>query len=904
MRLRKANWNLDLPIDEANKRNEIVPIAESSVIRFIDIENGIDTKELYLESDKIDKEIKKLKKLPTTVENRNAIKLAYNDKYNKLFIKDYVCIVMDSISDFNRLNRKAGFFINGIKYKRLLGTSGGIKKNVVVYVNVNLYDNIEKRINNGRDMTKEFVPAKLEAYKALSCSASVPVSVPKGVLVVDDCVTHFNSRVIKIDDTQSDYPIQTVEDNYPIDLIDSDGYGLISPTLSMKWAEDLGEQYVISGFCIRNSFCKGMVFTFDFEMFAKEVCDESYIVKDIWGNSVDVRNVDLVLTASMLKLWDSYKDIDHYLACCNENDYTFSVTKTAPEILENQRSTNYQFLQSLYLTDDMISRLVNPTIEMLRDVLGFDYRKTLLFLKGSHLDEMDFNHEDCDFAKALMIDKRMINDPFVKSKIHNMIRKRINQAKIGVLNVRANYSIISGDPYSLCQHIFGKPVTGLLKAGEFYSKYWSEKGVDKVACFRAPMTCHNNIRILNIRTSEDMKKWYKYMTTVTIFNSWDTTTHALNGADKDSDSVFTTDNKEIMESVRPTDAIFCVQKTANKLTPTQNDLSKSNKDGFGDQIGVVTNHITSMFDVLANYDENSKEYSTLMYRIMCGQNYQQNAIDKIKGIVAKKMPKFWYDNRANKIKEGDSSEVVIQKQFNQRIVSDKQPYFFKYIYPHRMKAYNKHLDKANKNCLMRFGIPLSELLIKSNRTNEEEEFVKWYFIKMPLSISKSVMNKICWLVEGEFDNLKSNSYSNDFDYSILMSDKPYTKGRYNAIKKLYSDYNKTLKEQSQIFSLKKVDKEERKTLRKMFKHQFKIKASELCSDAEELCNIVIKLCYNNNNSKQFAWDVCGDTIIQNLLKNNEYKVSYPVPDSMGDIVFDGERFSMITEEVVNEDNIR
>jgi 3'-phosphoadenosine 5'-phosphosulfate (PAPS) 3'-phosphatase len=205
---------------------------------------------------------------------------------------------------------------------------------------------------------------------------------------------------------------------------------------------------------------------------------------------------------------------------------------------------------------------------------------------------------------------------------------------------------------------------------------------------------------------------------------------------------------------------------------------------------------------------------------------------------------------------------------------------------------------------MRFGIPLSELLIKSNRTNEEEEFVKWYFIKMPLSISKSVMNKICWLVEGEFDNLKSNSYSNDFDYSILMSDKPYTKGRYNAIKKLYSDYNKTLKEQSQIFSLKKVDKEERKTLRKMFKHQFKIKASELCSDAEELCNIVIKLCYNNNNSKQFAWDVCGDTIIQNLLKNNEYKVSYPVPDSMGDIVFDGERFSMITEEVVNEDNIR
>lgn len=69
-----------------------------------------------------------------------------------------------------------------------------------------------------------------------------------------------------------------------------------------------------------------------------------------------------------------------------------------------------------------------------------------------------------------------------------MIRKRIKDAKVGVIKVSGNYSIISGDPYSLCQSMFGLEVTGLLKAGELYNKYWIDKGAEYVSCFRAPMT--------------------------------------------------------------------------------------------------------------------------------------------------------------------------------------------------------------------------------------------------------------------------------------------------------------------------------------------------------------------------------------------------------------------------------
>ena len=135
----------------------------------------------------------------------------------------------------------------------------------------------------------------------------------------------------------------------------------------------------------------------------------------------------------------------------------------------------------------------------------------------------------------------------------------------------------------------------------------------------------------------------------------------------------------------------------------------------------------------------------------------------------------------------------------------------------------------------------------------------------------------------------------------LKTNKQYSKGRFNAIKELYKDYRQKIQQQLQIFKLQKIDAEERKIHRQIFKEDFRNKAFVLCSDTEELCNIVIDLCYkNSNDSKQFAWDICGDIIIENLLKNNNYKVSYPILDELGDIYFDGNSFSMVTVEVINE----
>ena len=132
--------------------------------------------------------------------------------------------------------------------------------------------------------------------------------------------------------------MSVVEDG-DVELIDSDGYGLMSPDLARRWGYDLRLDYRPAGLCLRNSFCKGMVFAFDFYEFAESVAG-SYIVKDIWGEEHDIRNIDLILTASMLKLWDSYHSIDEYLWNCQHNGYCFSATKVTPKELDVERRVN------------------------------------------------------------------------------------------------------------------------------------------------------------------------------------------------------------------------------------------------------------------------------------------------------------------------------------------------------------------------------------------------------------------------------------------------------------------------------------------------------------------------------------------------------------------------------------
>ena len=893
-RLRKAKWKLTLPVAEARRNDEVISLADSQVLRWLDELNGITDAESHAREIKM--EIRRLRREPNSVQNRRKIKKLYADLDDVQFKPDYLCVIIDRDKDYHRACK--GFSINGMKYQRLLGTNGGVKNETIVFISARHADEIKRRIDNGRNMEKEMVPAKLEAYKALTCSASIPVSMPHGVLVVSDCETEFLSDIIYLNDENSGEPIMEERKQVPVQLNESDGYGLMLPSLAKRWSEELELDYTVSGVNTRFSWEKGMVFTFDFLDFAEKIAG-SYFVKDAWGNDVDIRNVELILTTSMLKLWDSYDSCEDYIRNCLENGYTFGIAKTCPKELEQERTLNYQFIQSYDLSDEDIEELIRPTMDEIKEVLYADPVKTVLFLKGAGMNEDNIGRTDNDFAKALMIEPRMIDDPYVQNCIYQMIKNRINEAKVGVLKVHGNYSIVCGDPFSLCQHIFGLTVTGLLKSGEIYNAYWCSKGIDSLACFRAPMTCHNNIRLVHPHRSEDADYWYQHMKTCTLFNSWDTAAHALNGMDKDGDLVMLTDNKVLVDKLKVLPALMCVQRKAKKKIVSEEDSIQANIDSFGDDIGKTTNWITSMFDVQAQFQKGSREYEELDYRIKCGQLFQQNAIDKAKGIIAKPMPREWHDRHSvNMIEDADT------RRFCQKLVADKKPYFMRIIYPALMKQYNTYIKNTNKNAMREFQMTVDELMEipASEQTERQKDFIRYYHSRMPVGNNDCVMNRICRRFEREFDGyLGRHNADTEFDYTIMKSEVEYSRSQFNAISKLYESYNKRLRNYAVFASYERVDEYDTFSRMLEMRNEFIQECTKECPDRFALCNIVLDICYQKSSTKRFAWEMCGDEIIQNLLKRNGGIISYPTLDVDGDITFGGNRFTVMKYRLEESD---
>lgn len=340
---------------------------------------------------------------------------------------------------------------------------------------------------------------------------------------------------------------------------------------------------------------------------------------------------------------------------------------------------------------------------------------------------------------------------------------------------------------------------------------------------------------------------------------------------------------------------MCEQSSAKKIIPTEDDFINSNIAGFGNDIGKITNRITSMYDVQSTYDKDSEEYKVLEYRICAGQLIQQDVIDKIKGIVAKPMPKAWYDRHAINDVDGD------QKELYSKIVAERKPYFMRYIYPAISKEYSTYCKKANRNALKNFGRTLDELLGADDLSEEELSFLATYKAYLPLGAGDCVMNNICRMFEDRFDSVKMRRTEAPFDYTVMKSGTPYKPSEYKAIKQLYAEYNARLKNFTVFQKYEKEDEYEFVAKLTMLNDEFIRKCAEICPNDKARCDLILDMTYRSNLSKSFAWEMCGDIIIKNLMDKFGRKLSFPAKDDNGDIYFGGKRFKMVTVALEDTD---
>lgn len=775
-------------------------------------------------------------------------------KTSKIDYTQYImALEVNSNKDFLRACNK-GFKINGKFFKRFVGTTGGLKNNTVLFVSDDIYDRLYEISECGRDITVPIIPAKLEAYRALFCSASQRIVNPRKILVVSDCITHYYDDIIKIDSSgEGIEPTIEILNNELLENNASDGYNLCTIEYMGKVAQSLGLKYIPNGVCLRNAWLKGMLYPFPIIDFFDKYMNGNYIVEDIWGDKIDIREVEMIITESSLKLWKSYKSADDYMEKCKKYGYSFSVTKICSHRLEDQRAVNYQYLQSYNFSDEDIVELCEPTVKFLKDSMCGDYGSTLKFLG------INGNLNDNSWQQALATSDYMLNDPYIIDSVHRMIKKKIDDAKIGKLIVDGNYQIASGDPFILMQHICGLSETGILKENEVYSEYWNNKNVSEICVFRSPMTNHNNIRKCRLNNTEEARYWYQYMNNIMIINAWDSFCMAENGEDFDGDLNYSTNNRVLLDRFEQLMPLMCAQRKVEKVIPTEDDIIKSNLNGMGNKVGQITNRATNMMDIKAGLEYNSEDWNTMNYRIMCGQLYQQDELDKIKGIIAKPMPRYWFS-----IKD-------CENEGQRKLCANKKPYFFIYNYDYVKKEYKDYMKSIESKCLRKFGFSLEELLNKDTKTDIEQEFITKYHDNLPVGMGQCSMNRICWYTEKQLEGYKlSLKHSGLFDYNKLKyAGKRCSEKHRDGLKFLCDEYVKQVASYKKAQELKKESSgechsEQKKVERKFMKDDYAKSAKEICPNDEERLNIVLDMCYGCKNNRQFCWDVVGDLIIKRL----------------------------------------
>lgn len=522
-RLKKDRYNININIKTARKNGELIALGDNQVLRSIRRIKGREVDFDFI--NELFKERRKITRRKKSIENKQKILQIDKDIDNLLFMPEYVSVVIEKHSDYKHIIKNK-FTVNGKKYVRLLCGAGNARRNTVFFVQEDIYEELDKILRNGHKPLK-ITESKYNAYYALSNSATYSVSEPR-VCVVPDKEIQMVKRIDWVTEREPDDIIEEQERELTFNLWD--GMGICSPELAEQWSKDLDLDYMPCSFCIRNYFVKGMVCVFDFHKFSKEVAGR-HIITDLYGNEVDTDNIDMIITESQFKLWKGYDSWQHYLDCCKENDGRWGVTKFTPKEDKTAVFTNYQFLQVLNLdTPEKIKELCNPTVEWFDKITSQDSNYSLLYLLGSLCDKPLNEMETEEFmdifntlepsVRALILNRDLINDTYIKTKLARSLNRKIEESYLGKLMVSGNFQFMISDPYALAEHIFGLEVKGLLKEHEHYSQYWNHKNISKVVAMRAPLTYSSEANLLNLQNNDKVNEWYKYLYSGIVHNVW------------------------------------------------------------------------------------------------------------------------------------------------------------------------------------------------------------------------------------------------------------------------------------------------------------------------------------------------------------------------------------------------
>ena len=240
------------------------------------------------------------------------------------------------------------------------------RHNVLSFVREDVYESLRGRMMLGMKIGNCQL-SKLYAYNGLMFTGGRRVEIQnllqeKRIVVIDNPKSIVKGAdIITVEDDSTDSPVRKysrVETKADVEVLEFDGEGIISKELSYMLTES-GKHH---SFQIRLPYIKGVVHEVDFKKLFSELRVAEII--DIWGNAHAVADVNMILTKSMFKgfgwMTENGLTWTEYLERCRKYNYALYISGMDKTEAQETTELNYQFLNTLALTDEEFRPLDLP----------------------------------------------------------------------------------------------------------------------------------------------------------------------------------------------------------------------------------------------------------------------------------------------------------------------------------------------------------------------------------------------------------------------------------------------------------------------------------------------------------------------------------------------------------------
>lgn len=889
-RLKESHYRIkNLTYEQSFLNGEIINISDSQLVRTLYRLTNRDFSEIKLKE--LLSEKKSLSRKGNSPENRAKLKRVFEKINELLFIPEVISIQFKDKRHFTNMVKR-GLKINDVEYVYFMSSAGQTRRDQSLFIDKRLKNEIESIFNNGRNIEKELVPQKYSAYYSLYSSSSQKVTFPR-ICVVPD-VTIKSEKTVNFSTYISPTEDPVIEKRTDVfEFNGADGQGFMSPEYAKLIGQDLELDYVPSAAIIRCSFLKGLLVTFDFKKFGKEIA-KTNMVKDVYGNMININNIDIIVSQSQFKLWDSYTSTEQYVSNCVANQLDFSVSRVSPKEDKTSARSSYQFLQVLdFESEQDLINLCEPTINWLNGVSGEDVMSSLLFLLGdTNFESKWFERLDSPI-KALLLENSLISDSFFSGYLDKNILKKKADAKLGRLIFNSNYSLMVADPYGQASVIFGMELTPLLADGQHFSNFWNERNVKKAVGIRSPIVHASEIDVLNFRNDRQVQEWYKHLNVgVVVFplNGVGLDFVITGGADVDGDLICTINHESflkgkpenllpVMYESRKAPKIKIDKNAYDTLVNSQIQQVRSNK------IGYYTNLASTYTAMLNDFEKGSVEHNAILNRLFYFRILQGETIDSTKGLIVNPFLEHWV--KYKKVTDGMTLEERNRNAFNNNLLAEKRPRFFIHLYTHYMKRYKKEKNLYANLCITRFGVSLDELQKLPERTPEQQAILERYNRRTFFIDNNSTMNRISKHVEESLSKTGNKKSEEHFDYTSLLSKnfvKP-NKSNIDKFKLLYKEY-KSLKRN--LIAGGADNNSEYSSADQIHAYINKKAYSTITNNSTELGNLSVYCSYQELGiqSRAFIWHCFGKELVDNIIQKKNVKfVRVPMPNPKGSIEY-------------------